>query len=95
MHDAGTAAGFDESHLVVPANLVLDANAAIELDEIGTNPKQDVLAIVDYLGGAGMFIGRCAAPEIGTALEKGYAEAGVGEGAGRGQSGKASAGDGH
>jgi hypothetical protein len=84
MHDAGTAAGLDESHLVIPANFVFDANAAVELDEIGTNAKQDVLAIVDNLGGAGMFIRRRAPSEIGTALENGDAKTGISEGAGCG-----------
>ena len=84
MHDAGTAAGLDKSHLVIPANFVFDADAAVELDQVGTNAKQDVLAIVDDLAGAGMFIRRCASAEIWTALEKGDAKARIGEGAGCG-----------
>ena len=70
MHDAGATAGLDERHLVIPANFVLDADASIELDQIGTNAKQDVLAIVDYFSGAGMFIGRCAPAEVRTTLEE-------------------------
>jgi hypothetical protein len=42
-----------------------------------------------------MLVGRGAAAEIGAALEESDAEAGVGEGAGGGESGEAAAGDGY
>ena len=94
-HHGGAAAGFDEGHLVVPADLVGDTDAVVELDQVGADAKEDVLAVVDDLAGAGMFVGRSAAAEIGAALKKRYAKAGVGESAGSGESGEAAAGNGY
>jgi hypothetical protein len=54
-----------------------------------------VLAVVDDLAGAGVLVGGSAAAEIGAPLEKGDAQAGVGESAGGSESGKAPAGDGY
>jgi len=46
-----------------------------------------VLAVVDHFAGAGMLVGRSASAEVGAALEERDAEAGIGEGAGGGESG--------
>ena len=89
------AAGFDESHLVEPADLVGDSDALVELDQVGADAEENVLAVVDNFAGAGMFLGRSAAAEEGALLEQGDAETGVGEGAGGGESGEAASGDGY
>ena len=83
-HYAGAAAGLDERHFVEPADFVFDADAVVELDQVGADAKKDVLAVIDDLAGAGMLVGGSASAEIGTALEQRDAEAGVGEGAGCG-----------
>ncbi len=93
MH-ADAAAGLDEGHLVEPADFIFDADAPVELDQIGADAKQHVLAVVDDFAGAGMLVGRSAAAEIGTPLEESDAKAGVGQGAGGGESGQAATGDG-
>ena len=85
------AAGSEEGEAVVPADGVEDAEAAVEVDERGAAADEDVLAIVDDLAGAGMFVGGGAATEVGAALEEVNAVACVGEGAGGGDSGQASA----
>jgi hypothetical protein len=69
-HHRGAAAGFDESHLVVPADLVGDADALVELDQVGAGAKENVLAVVDDLAGAGMLVGRSASAEEGTLFEE-------------------------
>ncbi len=56
LHDGSAAAGFDESHFVVPANLIGDADAVVELDQVGADAKQNVLAVVDDFAGAGMLV---------------------------------------
>ena len=94
LHDRGAAAGLDEGHFVVPANLVGDPDAVVERQQIGADAKQNVLAVVDDFAGAGMFPGGGAATEEGTLLEEGDAEALVGEGAGGGESGETASGDG-
>jgi hypothetical protein len=58
--------------------LVGYADAVVELQEIGADAKEDVLAVVDDFSGAGMFPGGSAASEEGTLLEEGDAEALVG-----------------
>ncbi len=94
-HDAGAAAGLDESHLVIPADFVFHADALVELDQVGADAEENVLAVVDDFAGAGMFIGGSASAEIGAALEERHAEAGIGERAGCGEAGEAASGDGY
>ena len=89
------AAGQNEVDLVVPANLLLDAEPAIEVDEVGAAAEQHVLAVVDHLAGAGQFVRRCAAAEIGTALEELDVIARFGQSASGGETGKTAANDGH
>jgi hypothetical protein len=55
-----------------------DADAVIELHEIGAQAEEHVLAVVHDFAGAGMFPGGGAAAEEGTLLEEGDAETGVG-----------------
>src|ERR1700675_1005982 len=94
-HHAGAAAGLDKSHHVIPADFVFHADTAIELDQVCTDAKQDVLAVVDDFAGSGMLVGRCASAEIGPALKERDAKAGIGESAGGGESSQTTAGYGY
>ena len=94
-HHAGATAGLDEVHFVEPADFVFHADAAVELDEVGADAEEHVLAVIYDFASTGMLVGRCATAEIGTALEKCHAEAGIGEGAGGGETGEAASGDGY
>ena len=78
VHRRGAAAGFDESHLVEPADLIGDADAVDRTRSGWCRAEQNVLAVVDDFAGAGMLVGRSAAAEEGTLLEERDAEAGVG-----------------
>ena len=78
LHDGDAATGFDEVHLIEPADLIGDADAIVELQQVGADAKQNVLAVVDDFGGAGMFPGRGAAAEERTFLEESGAESRVG-----------------
>ena len=90
----GLAAGKDEGDLVVPANLLLNAETAIEVNEIGAATEKNVLAVVDHLAGAGKLVRRRAATEVGAALEELDVITSVSQRARRRQSGKAPADDG-
>ena len=94
VHHAGAPAGFDEGHVVVPANLIGDADALVELDEVGADAEENMLAVVDHFAGSGMLVGGGASAKIGTALEERDAETGVGKSAGGGEAGESAAGDG-
>ena len=59
------AAGLDEIHPVVPANLIGDADPFVKLDQVRAQPEQHVLAVVHHFAGAGMLLGRSAAPRNG------------------------------
>ena len=79
----------------IPADFVFHADAAVELDQVGADAEENVLAVVDDFAGAGMLVGRSASAEVGAALEESDAKAGVGESAGGGESGEAASGDGY
>ena len=74
-----------------PVNLLFDADAAVEADEIGAAAEEHVLAVVDDFVDAGMQIGRCAAAEIAATLDELHAIAGLGQGTGRAHAGHAAA----
>ena len=57
--------------------MIGDADALVELDEVGADAKEHVLAVVYDFTGAGMLPGGSATAEEGTLLEQGDAEAGV------------------
>src|ERR1700723_430641 len=92
VHHAGAAAGFDKSHLVIPADFVFHPDTAIELDKIGADAEEDMLAVVDDFAGSWMLVGRCASAEIRPALKERDAKAGIGERAGGGESSQTPAG---
>ena len=94
LNHAGWAAGGEEGEAVVPADGVEDAEAAVEVDEGGATADEDVLAVVDDLASAGMLVGGGAAAEVRAAFEEVHAVAGVGEGAGGGDSGESAPDDG-
>ena len=63
-------ARLEKRQAIVPADLVRDSEALVELDEIGAAAEQHVLAVVDDFAGAGMLVGRSAAAQIGPPLEQ-------------------------
>src|SRR5580692_9725992 len=86
--DRGPSTRFDERHLVRPANLILDANPPVKLDQICARTKQHVLAIIDDFAGGRMLIGRSPSAKIGTALEQRDLYSALREGASRGNPGQ-------
>ena len=94
LEQGAASAGLDEGEVVVPADGVERVEAAIEVDEVGASADQHMLAVIDDLSGAGMFVGGGAASDVGAAFEQADLIAAVGEGAGGGESGEASADDG-
>ena len=84
----------EEGEAVVPAYGVKDAEATVEVDEGSAAADEDVLAVIDDLAGAGMFIGGGASADVGTTLEKMDTVASVGERACGGEAGKTSTDDG-
>ena len=86
-----TTAGLDHCHVAGPVDLVIDANAAVEGEEIRVGADKRVLAVVDNFVDAGMEIGAGAAAEIRAALEEGDPQAGLGESAGGAHAGYAAA----
>ena len=71
--------GSMKCQVIVPANLPLDAEARIELDQIRATAQQHVLAVVHHFAGAGMLVGRGASAEKGTALKQRHLKSAVGE----------------
>src|SRR3954463_10137567 len=86
--DGCASAGLNVCETVVPTDLAFDSEAAVEIAEIGAAAEENVLAVVDDLAGAGMFVGGGASTEIGTLLEKRDTESGIGECAPCGESGE-------
>jgi len=78
---------FKERQVLIPANLVLDSRTAIEIEQIGAAAEQHMLAIIDYLAGAGMLIRRGPSAKIRTALKERYAKASLCQGAPGGETG--------
>ena len=74
--------------------MISDSDVLVELDQVGADAEQDVLAIVDDFSGAGMFVGRGTAAEEGALLEDRHPKPGVGQGARGSESGETASGDG-
>ena len=85
----------DEGIALVPANLVFDADLAVEAEQVGAAAQQQVLAVVDRLRGAGKLVAGGASAKVGTPLVEPHAEAGVGQCATRSQPGESAACDRH
>jgi len=82
---------FDKCHAVEPLNFVLDPDSSIEIDEIGAELEEHVLAVVYHFARAWVFVGTGAATEIGTALENSHLESALGECASGGQASQTAA----
>ena len=94
LHYRDSPAGFDEVHLIKPADLIRYADAFIELDQVRAHTKQDVLAVVDNFPGTRMLVGGGASAEEGALLEKRDTETSVRECTGGGETGETAPGDG-
>src|SRR5579872_941073 len=70
-----------KSQLVVPANLALDAQPFVELNQVDAAAEQHVLAVVHHFASAGMLIRGSASAKIRPALKQGHAKAARGKGA--------------
>jgi hypothetical protein len=81
------ASGLEERQLLIPANLVFDSGAAIEIDQVGAASEQHVLAIVDNFASSGVLIRRGASSEVRTALKYRHAKPGFSQCAPRGKAG--------
>ena len=64
LDEAGTATGLDKGNALVPAHLILDAKAMVEIEQIGAAAKQHVLAVVDHLTRAGTLVGASTAAKV-------------------------------
>ena len=63
-------------------NLLFDADAAIERQQIRTAPEENMLTVVDHFVDAGMQVGGGRPAEVAAAFDKLHAIAGFREGAG-------------
>src|SRR5258708_1615779 len=88
------ASGLDQGHAAVPEDLVGDADPFVKADQVGAAAKENVLAVVDDLIGAGVKKRARPPAEIAAAFENSNAEAGAGQGACGGKAGYAAADDG-
>jgi hypothetical protein len=80
--------------VIVPADSVEGVEAAIEVNKICASSDEDVLAVIDHLTGAGVFVGGGAPTNVRTTLEKSNVVAAVSKGAGSGEAGKSATDDG-
>jgi hypothetical protein len=87
-HHRNTTAGFDEVHLIEPADLIGHADSFVELHQICTDAEKDMLAVVDDFSCARMLVRRGSASEERTLLEERNAKADVGKRTGSGESGE-------
>jgi len=70
---------FDKCHAIKPLNFVLNSDSSIEIDQIGAELEEHMLAIVYDFAGAGVFVGTGPAAEVGAALENIHPESAPGE----------------
>jgi len=87
------AAGVDEVDGAFPLDEVADADAAVEVEEVGAAAEEDVLAVVEGFAGLGFFEGTGAPAEDSACFEEGDVEACGFEGDGGGHAGEAATDD--
>ena len=75
LDDRGPPAGLEESHPLVPANLVFDSNTPVELDQVSAAAEQNVLTVVHHFTRPRMLIGGRPATQVRAALEEGDTKA--------------------
>src|SRR5208282_4995293 len=91
--DGCASSGLEERQLLIPANLVLNARAAIEIEQVGAAAKQYMLAIIDNFASTGMLIRGRAPTEIGAAFKQRDAKTGFCQNASSGQASQPASGD--
>jgi hypothetical protein len=71
LEKAAAAAGLDEDELFVELDLVFDAEAFVEVEQVDAAAQQDVLTVVDGLAFqfTADFVGRRSSTEEGAAFE--------------------------
>src|SRR5450755_2282893 len=92
-NDGCTSSGLEEGKLLIPANLVLNSGAPIEIEKVGATAEQHMLAIIDNFASAGMLIRRGAAAKIRASLKQRHLKPRFRQGASCGKAGQASSGD--
>jgi hypothetical protein len=88
------SARLDEGHAIEPLNLVVDSDPPVKVDQIGAQLEQDMLAVVDNLASARVFVGTGAASDIGTTFEYSDLKPTFSEGAASRKAGEATTHDG-
>src|SRR5579884_1265895 len=74
--------GREKGELIVPADVTLDAEAAVQIEQSRAAADENMLAVVDDLPGAGVLIRRRTSAEVRTPFEDLDAVACIGERAG-------------
>ena len=64
-----TTAGFEKIHPVIPADLFLDPDPLVKLNQVGAATEKNVLAVIDYFPGTGVLVRRRPAAQVGTLLK--------------------------
>src|ERR1700722_1075522 len=76
---ASAASRLNHGDVFKPVKLIECADAPVEIDEIGAAAEEQVLAVVDNLACAGMFVGRRATADVCAAFDEAHIMAGIGE----------------
>src|SRR4029077_8910168 len=84
----GATSGLEKGHALKPANLVLNSDTLVELNQVGAAAEQNVLAVVHHFASARMLIGRGPSAKIRAPLEEGNAKTVFRQRTTGGQSGK-------
>ena len=90
-HHAAAASGFDEMKFAMKADVLLDAQASVEIQEIDAAAQKNVLAVID--GFAAGIVGSGAAAQERAGFENTHVVAGSAQSGRRGQSGQATTDD--
>jgi len=83
----------EKGQTIEPANLMLNPEVSIELEQIRAAPQKHVLAVVYHFTSAGMLVGRGPAAKIWTPFKNSNAKAAICQSTAGGQSGETSTND--
>ena len=93
LHHRSAAARLEKRQSLVPANLVLDSSAAVEIDQVGAASKQHMLAVINHLAGARMLIRGSAPAQVWAPFKERDAKSGFSQGASSSEAGQAASRD--
>src|SRR5690606_23849427 len=92
--DGAGAAGVGEGNALEKLDVILDAQSAIEMDQVGAAAQQDMLAVVEQPAGGGVLKAGRPPPQQLAALDQRDIKTGVHEGSAGGNTGQAGTDDG-